>query len=131
MKTFIANEGKMPESVKKHSKSSNNLNSWNQVLFCALPRGLETRVKGKIFSEQELIDKGLTKGNISFLHKICIKAGFIDKNVFSEVTNLSQSVKRLNDSLREAFQLNEDPITYNNDAKGFKAYFKAETDLTE
>mgnify|MGYP001280036105 FL=1 len=69
MKTFIANEGKMPESVKKHSKSSNNLNSWNQVLFCALPRGLETRVKGKIFSEQELIDKGLTKGNISFLHK--------------------------------------------------------------
>jgi len=131
MKAFIANEGKMPESVKKPSKSSHNLNSWSQVLFCALPRGLETSVKGKIFSEQELIDKGLTKGNISFLHKICINGGFIDKNVFSEVTNLSQSVKRLNDSLREAFQLNEDPITYNNDAKGFKAYFKTETDLTE
>ena len=131
MKAFIANEGKMPESVKKHSKPSNNLNSWNKVLFCALPRGLETRVKGKIFSEQELIEKGLTKGNIAFLHKISIKGGFIDKNVFLEITNLSQSVKRLNDSLREAFQLKEDPVIYNKKAKGFKALFKTETDFTE
>ena len=131
MKDFIANEGKIPEGVKDKSKSSHNLKNWNQILFCASPIGLETRVKGKMLSEQELIDKGLTKGNIFFLHKISFKGGFIDKTVFSEHNNLSQSVKRLNNSLREAFQLNEDPIIYNKDAKGFKASFKTETDLTE
>jgi hypothetical protein len=131
MKAFIANEGKMPEFVKKHSKSLNNLNSWSQVLFCALPRGLETRVKGKILSEQELISKRLTTGNIKFIHKISSNRGFIDKTVFSEYANLSQAVKRLNDSLREAFQLNEDPIIYNKKAKGFKARFKAESDPAE
>ena len=57
--------------------------------------------------------------------------GFIDKTVFSEYTNLSQAVKRLNDSLREAFQLNEDPIIYNKKAKGFKARFKTESDPAE
>ena len=131
MKAFIKNEGKMPESVKIHSKSPHDLNSWSQVLFCALPRGLETRVKGKILSVQELISKRLTTGNINFLHKISSNSGFIDKTVFSEYTNLSQAVKRLNDSLREAFQLNEDPIIYNKKAKGFKARFKTETDPAE
>ena len=131
MKAFIANEDKIPESVKDKPKSSHNLKNWSQVLFCALLRGLETRVQGKVFSEQELIDKGLTKGNISFLHKISSKNGFFDKTVFPEYTNLSQAVKRLNDSLREAFQLNEDPVIYNKKAKGFKASFKTETDLTE
>jgi hypothetical protein len=131
MKAFIANEGKIPEGVKDKSISSHDLNNWNQILFCALPRGLETRVKGKIFCEQELINKRLTTGHIKFLHKISSNSGFIDKAVFSEYTNLSQAVKRLNDSLREAFQLNEDPIRYNKKAKGFKATFKTETDPAE
>ena len=131
MKDFIANEGKVSEGVKDKSKSSHNLKNWNQILFCALPRGLETRVKGKILSEQELINKRLTKGHITFLHEISLNNGFFDKTVFPGYTNLSQAVKRLNDSLREAFQLNEDPIIYNKKAKGFKASFKTETDLTE
>ena len=131
MKAFIANEGKIPEGVKDKSKSSHNLKNWDQILFCALPRGLETRVKGKILSEQELINKRLTKGHIAFLHKISLKGGFIDKTIFSEYKNLSLYVQRLNDSLREAFQLNENPIIYNENAKGYDASFETETDLAE
>ena len=131
MESFIANEGKISEGVKDKSKSSHNLKNWNQVLFCALARGLETCVKGKILSEQELIDNGLSKRNISFLHKIALKNGFIDKTVFSEYKNLSLYVQRLNDSLREAFQLNENPIIYNENAKGYDASFETETDLAE
>ena len=69
MKAFIANEGKIPEGVKDKSKSSHNLKNWNQVLFCALPRGLETRVKGKITDDKRreaisLFDKGTKASNV-------------------------------------------------------------------
>ncbi len=119
-----------PES--KDEFPPHSLKNWSQISFCALTEKacLEVSVDGKVFSESELTDKKFTKHNLSLLYQIVLKNGFFDKSAFPKDQNLNQSVKRLNKSLREIFEINKDSISYNQEAKGYKAAFQTEIDST-
>lgn len=108
------------------------LTDWGQINFCVLTEKacLEISVDGKVFSESELTDKKFTKHNLSLLYQIVQKRGFFDKSAFPDDKNLNQSMARLNKSLREIFKINQDSISYNKEAKGYKAAFQTEIDST-
>jgi hypothetical protein len=136
----VANEPKTPlgekPDKKQKNKKENGFNppaqDWGQVtLFASRDFWLEFKVAGKTYSEAEVLALGLTKGQRSFLFKIVLGNGFFEKVTFPEIKNISQAVIRLNESLRKIFQLNQNPISYNQQAKGYKVAFKIETDSQE
>ena len=138
MRVYIECGGKIDKAKFKKltrandGKSKSFVQDWGQVKIVALREGdIETSVTGNILSLQEIKDLGLTKGNIAFLYNIALKGKFFDKTFFPNDRNLGQSVKRLNESLRIAFQINEDPITYNKQAKGYQVSFQTESDPSE
>ena len=106
------------------------LKNWDQVKFCVLKEKLclEVNIDGKPFSESELTDRRLSKKNYSLLYKIVSKNGFFDNTSFPDETNFSQSVGRLNRALQSIFKISHRPISYNQDAKGYKTAFETEID---
>jgi hypothetical protein len=115
---------------EKEGFPPHQLNNWEQINFCALTEKacLEVGVDGESFSETELTDRKFSKKNLSFLYNIVLKDGFFDKDSFPNNKNVSQSINRLNISLRKIFKINKDPISYNQDAKGYKTAFETEID---
>ena len=106
------------------------LKDWNQVKFFVLPKKavFETYVDGNSFSVSDLTDNGLSKGHLAFLCEIVWKNGFFDKDSFPDKKNLSQSVIRLNEALQKTFKINDAPILFNQEAKGYIASFQTEAD---
>ena len=106
------------------------LKDWNQVKFFVLPKKavFETYVDGNSFSVSDLTDNGLSKGHLAFLCEIVWKNGFFDKDSFPDKKNLSQSVIRLNEALQKTFKINDAPILFNQEAKGYIASFQTEVD---
>jgi hypothetical protein len=106
------------------------LKDWNQVKFFVLPKKavFEIYVDGKSFSVSDLTDNGLSKGHLAFLCEIVWKNGFFDKDSFPDKKNLSQSVIRLNAALQKTFKINDAPILFNQEAKGYIASFQTEVD---
>ena len=90
---------------KIHAFPPHKIKDWSHVQFCALIEKacLEVDVDGEPFSESVLTDNGFTKGNLSFLYNIVLNNGFFDKDSFLDDKNLSQSVARLNKSLKKIF----------------------------
>jgi hypothetical protein len=109
------------------------LSNWSQVSFCSLieKNCLETTINGEPFSESDLIDNGLSKGNLAFLSIIVYKNGFFDKSSFPKDKNLNQSVTRLNNSLQKVFKINQAPISYNTKALSYKAIFQTKSDSSD
>jgi len=106
------------------------LKDWNQVKFFVLPKKavFEIYVDGNSFSVSDLTDNGLSKGHLAFLCEIVWKNGFFDKDSFPDKKNLSQSVIRLNEALQKTFKINDAPILFNQEAKGYIASFQTEAD---
>ena len=106
---------------------------WDQVSFYALIEKycLEVYIDGELFSASDLTANGLSKGNLSFLIKIALKNGFFDKSSFPDDKNLNQSVTRLNTSLQKIFKINQAPISYNVQAKGYEATFQTKSDSSD
>jgi hypothetical protein len=106
------------------------LKDWNQVKFFVLPKKavFEIYVDGKSFSVSDLTDNGLSKGHLAFLCEIVWKNGFFDKDSFPDKKNLSQSVIRLNEALQKTFKINDAPILFKQEAKGYIASFQTEVD---
>ena len=106
------------------------LKDWNQVKFFVLPKKavFEIYVDGNSFSVSDLTDNGLSKGHLAFLCEIVWKDGFFDKDSFPDKKNLSQSVIRLNEALQKTFKINDAPILFNQEAKGYIASFQTEVD---
>ena len=106
------------------------LKDWNQVKFFVLPKKavFEIYVDGNSFSVSDLTDNGLSKGHLAFLCEIVWKNGFFDKDSFPDKKNLSQSVIRLNEALQKTFKINDAPILFNQEAKGYIASFQTKTD---
>ena len=106
------------------------LKDWNQVKFFVLPKKavFEIYVDGNYFSVSDLTDNGLSKGHLAFLYEIVWKNGFFDKDSFPDKKNLSQSVIRLNEALQKTFKINDAPILFNQEAKGYIASFQTEAD---
>ena len=106
------------------------LKDWSQIKFFVLPKKavFEIYVDGEPFSVSDLKDNGLSKGHLSFLCEIVWKNGFFDKDSFPDKKNLSQSVIRLNEALQKTFKINDAPILFNQEAKGYIASFQTEAD---
>ena len=106
------------------------LKDWNQVKFFVLPKKavFEIYVDGNSFSVSDLTDNGFSKGHLAFLCEIVWKNGFFDKDSFPDKKNLSQSVIRLNEALQKTFKINDAPILFNQEAKGYIASFQTEAD---
>jgi len=106
------------------------LKDWNQVKFFVLPKKavFEIYVDGNSFSVSDLTDNGFSKGHLAFLCEIVWQNGFFDKDSFPDKKNLSQSVIRLNAALQKTFKINDAPILFNQEAKGYIASFQTEAD---